>query len=236
MRSTLILTVIFGLLGVPLFAQETAGGTVAGTVTYTGPPAKMRAIEMKVDPTCAEKHGDNPAMNESLVVGESGGLANVFVQIKGVPPDKEYPVPSEAVILSQAGCMYHPRVFGIRAGQELKIRNPDGTMHNVNGMPKVNRGFNLPMNRETDETKLVFDKPEAIFPIKCDVHPWMHAYCAVMSHPYFAVTGDDGKFSIPELPSGDYEVEAWHERLGVQSTKVTARAGEPAIVDLVFSR
>lgn len=236
MRSILFVVAFISLLMVPVNAEEPVTGAVSGTITYSGPPAKMRPIDMKADPTCAEKHGGDPALNESLVTGESGGLANVFVQVKGALPDKDYPVPSEPVILSQAGCMYHPRVFGIRPGQELKIRNPDGTMHNVNGMPKVNKGFNLAMNRESDETKVVFDKPEAIFPIKCDVHPWMHAYCAVMSHPFFAVTGGDGKFSISNLPPGDYEVEAWHERLGVQSAKVTIGAGDAVRADFVFSR
>lgn len=236
MRSIFLFLTIVTVLAQPAFAQEAAAANVSGTITYSGPSAKMRPIDMKVDPTCAEKHGEHPAFNESLVVGESGGLANVFVQIKGIPLETQYPVPAEPVVLSQAGCMYHPRVFGIRPGQELKIRNPDGTMHNVNGMPKLNKGFNLPMNRETDETTVVFDKPEAIFPIKCDVHPWMHAYCAVMSHPFFAVTGEDGKFTIADVPPGAYEVEAWHERLGVQSAKVTVRAAETASVNFVFSR
>lgn len=209
---------------------------ITGVVRYEGKPAAMRPINMDADPTCAEKHADDPALNESLVVGDDGGLANVFVQITEGFPDKVYPVPETPVTLSQAGCVYRPRVFGVRAGQTLRLLNPDGTMHNVNAMPKVNQGFNKPMDRETEQSETVFARPEPIFPIKCDVHPWMRAYCAVMAHPFFAVTKENGAFSIAGLPPGEYTLEVWHERLGTQSTRVTVTADATAQVDFVFAR
>lgn len=219
-----------------LARSEESTGAIAGTVRYEGKTAVMRPIDMGADPTCAEKHAQNPALNESLVVGPDRGLANVFIQVTEGVPQRAYPVPEEPVVLSQAGCMYHPRVFGIRPGQKLQILNPDGTMHNVNAMPDVNKGFNKPMDRETERAEVVFEQPEPIFPIKCDVHPWMRAYCAVMAHPFFAVTGEDGKFTIPGLPPGEYTIEAWHERLGTQSAKVTVTAEASADVTFVFAR
>ena len=45
-------------------------------------------------------------------------------------------------------------------------------------------------------------------PFKCDVHGWMNSYAGVLDHPYFAVTGTDGTFSIDMLPPGDYVIEA----------------------------
>jgi len=233
MRLFLFLAAVAACMAVQ---AEESTGAVSGTVRYEGKAAVMRPIDMGADPTCAEKHADNPALNESLVVGPDGGLANVFMQVTEGVPQGEYPVPEEPVVLSQAGCMYHPRVFGIRAGQKLQILNPDGTMHNVNAMPSVNEGFNRPMDRETEQAEAAFPKPEAIFPIKCDVHPWMRAYCAVMAHPFFAVTGKDGTFTIPGLPPGEYTIEAWHERLGTQSMKVTVTADAFAEANFVFAR
>ena len=237
MRSvgTLAALAVLSAVTAVVKAQDLDSGAIRGVVTYVGKPAPMRPINMEADPVCVEKHGGDPSLNESLVVGENQGLANVFVQVKSGLPEREYPLPKEPVILSQAGCMYHPRVFGIRPGQVLKIRNPDGTMHNVNGMPKLNKGFNKAMSREVEESEVTFAAPEPIFPIKCDVHPWMRAYCAVMAHPFFAVTGTDGAFSIQGLPPGDYELEAWHERLGVQTMKVHVTAEETSGADFAFS-
>jgi hypothetical protein len=75
-----------------------------------------------------------------------------------------------------------------------------------------------------------------MFPLKCDVHPWMGAWVAVMDHPYFFVTGTDGKFSLAQVPPGTYEVEAWHEKLGTQTASVTIAGDEKQEVNFKFSR
>ena len=71
------------------------------------------------------------------------------------------------------------------------------------------------------------NKPEPLFKVKCDVHPWMNAYVAVMTHPYFAVTGKDGKFSIPNLPDGTYEIEARpsFDKFKPQTASITVSGG-----------
>jgi plastocyanin len=172
---------------------------------------------------------------EVLVLGPGQTMGNVFVQVKSGLPKKDHPVPKEPVVLDQKGCTYSPHVFGIRAGQTLNIMNSDGTLHNVHVMPKVNRVFNLAMPKTKTMATAVFDKPEAMFPIKCDVHPWMGAYIAVMSHPYFSTTGKDGKFTIKGLDAGTYEIEAWHERLGTKTATVTVTANETKAVNFKFS-
>jgi len=115
----------------------------------------------------------------------------------------------------------------------VMFRNSDGILHNVHGLPSENREFNIGMPPTLKEKEQTFNKPEMAFPVKCDVHPWMKAYIAVMTHPYFAVTDRDGKFTIEGLPAGTYEIEAWHEKLGTQTAEVTVD-GDGATADFTF--
>src|SRR5690606_9079932 len=80
-----------------------AGGTATlrGTVKLEGQPKEMQSLLrlMTRDAACVEMHDPaNPPKAETVVVGENGALANVFVYIsKGVA--QRYPVPSDAVVL-----------------------------------------------------------------------------------------------------------------------------------------
>ena len=119
---------------------------------------------------------------------------------------------------------YKPHVMGIMVGQPYRILNSDGVLHNIHTLPKVNKAFNRGMPATLKETTTTFEKPEEVFHIKCDVHPWMSAYIAVFTHPFFSVTSTDGKFTISGLDPGTYEITAWHEKLGTQTASVTVAA------------
>ncbi len=208
--------------------------TVTGTVSYTGQVPNLQPINMDADPVCAAKH-DQPVYPQVLVLGPGNTMANVFVQVKGTPA-KQWPAPSQPATIDQDGCMYHPHVIGVMAGQDLRFVNSDGLLHNVHGMPQQNREFNLGMPGSLKEKEVELDTPEPLFPVKCDVHPWMHAYVAVMSHPYWAVTGEDGTFTIHNLPAGSYDVEAWHEKLGTRTAHIEVADGGSATADFSFDR
>jgi len=223
-HGALVLALVLGLLA----GNVAFAGSVTGTVTYDDqvpPPGAgpFKAIKMDADPTCAAKHQE-PVPSGQLVLGSGNTLANVFVQVKN-PPQKTYTAPSQPAIIDQNGCMYQPRVIGVMVDQPLMFRNDDGILHNVHGLPTVNREFNIGMPPTVKEQNHVFNKPEPLFHVKCDVHPWMSAYVAVMTHPYFAVTGTDGKFTIKDLPPGTYELEAWQEKLGTRTASVTVGDG-----------
>ncbi len=208
------------------------GGSVTGKIVYDDVVPTLKAVSMDADPVCAAKHKE-PAYPDYLVLGTGNTLANVFIQVKN-PPAKTYPTPTTPVIIDQKGCRYEPHVVGVMVGQTLKFKNSDGVLHNVHGQPTVNREFNVGMPPTVTESDKSFNKPEPIFPVKCDVHPWMKAYAAVMTHPYFAVTGKDGQFKIDNLPAGTYEIEAWHERLGTQTAQVTVTEGGAATSNFSF--
>ena len=125
--------------------------------------------------------------------------------------------------------------MGIMVGQAYRILNSDGILHNVHTLPKVNPSFNRAMPATSKEATTTFAKPEPIFQIKCDVHPWMSAYIGVFEHPFFATTRTDGKFTIAGLDAGTYVITAWHERLGTQTASVTVTGSDTKTQDFKFA-
>jgi plastocyanin len=203
-----------------------AASSITGTVTFAGKAPNLRPLAMDADPACAKKHSA-PVPNEMLVLGGGNTMGNIMVWVsKGLPAGKSWPAPKTPVVLDQKGCVYQPHVMGIMVGQAYKILNSDGILHNVHALPKINKAFNRAMPPTVKEASATFDKPEALFLIKCDVHPWMSAYVGVFTHPFFSVTGTDGKFTISGLDPGTYEITAWHEKLGTQTASVTVGANE----------
>jgi len=212
-----------------------AASSITGTITFAGTPPAMKPVDMAAAPSCAKKH-TTPTLQEMLVLGKGNTMGNILVFVsKGLPSGKTYPAPSAPAVLDQKGCKYEPHVQGIMVGQAYKILNSDGILHNVHALPKINKQFNMPMPANRKEASATFDKPEPVFKIKCDVHPWMEAYVAPYTHPFFAVTGADGKFTIPNLEPGTYEITAWHERLPAQTATVVVPATGSKTQDFKFS-
>jgi hypothetical protein len=74
-----------------------------------------------------------------------------------------------------------------------------------------------------------------MIPVKCDLHPWMKGYVAVLTHPFYDTTEPDGKFVLSDLPQGTYEIEIWHEALGARTAEVTLAVDETKTVDFTLS-
>jgi plastocyanin len=206
-------------------------GSIAGTVSYANGDVDAE-IAMDADPVCVSLHPD--AVYTQKIVADDGTLANAFVYVKEGAAGGQAP-PAESATLDQKGCMYTPHVSGVQVGQTVVIRNSDATLHNVHAMPANNAEFNNGQPFEGMELEHTFDSVEVMVPFKCDVHPWMSSYMGVLDHPFFAVTGDDGMFSIDGLPAGDYVLEVWHEELGTQEMAVSVAAGAAAEADFDFS-
>ena len=134
---------------------------------------------------------------------------------------------------SQKGCRYIPHVLAFEVNQEIKIANEDQTSHNIHPLPKLNREWNKSQPPGTPPITEKYDKNE-IFPVKCNVHPWMHGNFAVLKNSHFAVTGDGGAFSLANLPPGKYTITAWHESYGDQAQEVTISGSETKTVNFVF--
>ena len=203
-----------------LFEPQLALGAeqkVAGVVTFNGPRPERQVIRLvgkDGKPTdCHELHQEH-LLDENLIVGEDGGLANVFVYVKKGVPKRDYPRVRKSPVLDQINCMFQPRVQGVRTGQELLMRNSDQLIHNVRSLSLRNRAFNVAQPASSPDRKKSFRRAEREIKIQCDFHPWMTAYIFVMDHPFFAVSDESGRFEFSGLPAGNYTVAAWHEELG----------------------
>ncbi|MCG5054853.1 MAG: carboxypeptidase regulatory-like domain-containing protein [Myxococcales bacterium] len=206
-------------------AAETA--SLKGTVKLKGSPPKPEDLNMKSDPFCA-KH---TAKDTSVVVGPKGGLKNVVVHVvKGL--EGAAPAASGDVVLDQSGCVYEPRVAVAVAGQQVLIKNSDQTLHNVHTYKGPATLFNQAQPQGFPPLKKKFAKSGDVVKFKCDVHPWMTGWVVVVDNPFYAVTGDDGSFTIDGLAPGKYTIEYWHEKYGAQTADVEVKAGKPAALNL----
>jgi plastocyanin len=212
-----------------------AASTITGTVTFDGKAPTLKPLAMDADPACAKKHSA-PVPSEVLTLGSGNTMGSIMVYVtKGLPAGKKFPVPTTPVVVDQNGCQYKPHVMGIMVGQTYKILNSDGVLHNIHTLPQLNAAFNRAMPATLKEVTTTFSKEEAIFHVKCDVHPWMSAFIGVFTHPFYSVTGTDGKFTISGLDPGTYEITAWHERLGTQKASVTVAANETKSQNFKFA-
>ena len=206
-------------------------GMIEGVVTFDGTPPADKLIDAKVDPTCHRAHTE-PLYTETAVVAD-GKVRWAFVHIVGGLEGKNFGVPAQPVVMDQVGCVYRPHVLGVMAGQTIQLVSSDETLHNVNAVCSSNKRFNLAFPVKGMKQERKFTATEMVH-LKCDVHPWMSAYVGVVDNPFFAVSGEDGSFTIPGVPPGDYVVEVWHETFGKQTVNVTLLPSGTARADVTF--
>ncbi len=201
-------------------------GSVSGVVLFKGDKPEQKPIaEITGNAFCKEHHKDKLPVRETFVFGNHGDkdtLQNVLVYVSKGLDDKQFEPTKAPALLDQVGCIYTPHVVAVMVGQPLEVRNSDATLHNVMSMPRDNPPFNFGMSVKDGTQKMEFKYPEMKMNTKCFMHPWMSGYIHVLEHPFFAVTGADGTFTIKGLPPGEYEISVLHEASLVQPTPATA--------------
>jgi hypothetical protein len=129
--------------------------------------------------------------------------------------------------------MYVPHVLPVQAGQVLQIYTNDPFSHNIHPRPKHNPEWNRAQPAGAMPINTRYDNPEFI-EVKCDIHPWMHGYFAVLNTSHSAVTDSSGNFSIKGLPPGKYTATSWQEQYGTQNQEVVVAGTETKTVDFTY--
>jgi hypothetical protein len=232
MRTCLAMTAMVLLAGAA--DAQTGSGVIKGRVFVRGTAPAPKTVLVGADAHCKARHPQGLEHSDFSI--SKAGLAEVLVYLKtGVKG--AFTAPATPALLDQKGCQYHPGLVAVLAGQTLKIRNSDPTLHNVHFRPRLNPEINVGQPRAGMESARVFAKPELLMPIGCDVHPWMRASLAVLPHPFFAVSAEGGAFEIRNVPPGRYEIEARHPKIPPVSATVKVGGGETAVdLTLAFER
>lgn len=218
----------------PANLDEASAGMVTGKVLFQGVPPAMPEIDMSANPNCERQHKTAPR-SEQVIVNGNGTLRNVFVWVKEGLPQVRWPKSSKAVKLDQEGCTYKPHVLAMMTDQPLEISNDDPVNHNVHAESLLNAAWNESQPPRAEKKIKRFAAQEIMFPVTCSVHPWMRSYVAVVAHPFFAVTGDDGTFALKGLPPGTYTIEAVHEKFGKKESKVTIGPRESKTAEFTYT-
>jgi plastocyanin len=226
-------TLFFLTLGLLSSLPAVRAADLTGTITLKGtPPAEKELTPIKDDPTCAAMYPGALPKTRFYVVSASGELADVVVYLKDVP-SASTGASAAPVTLDQKGVLYAPQILAVQTGQKVIVKNSDPLMHNVHIKPAANAEKNVPQAAGAPDLTFTFDKPEPFLKFQCDVHPWMFAWVSVFDHPYFAVSGPDGKFTIKNVPPGKYTLEAAHRKLGKQSAEIEVKA-DGAVQNFTF--
>lgn len=217
---------------VPTAVGALAARGIMGRVVLRGTPPPEKEIPM--DPSCGKIHVGK-ATTRFFVLDAEGGLADVFLWLYDFPGVGGQP-PTMQLEIRQHGCEYSPYVSAVQIGQHLRIFNDDALLHNVHATPDApgNSGVNQSQLPGAAPLDLIFAKPELFLRFKCDVHPWMFAYVNVSGHPFYAVSGTNGTFAIPEPPPGEYQLQILHRKLESRLVKVSVQQGQGVRVNVVF--
>lgn len=197
-------------------------GTIRGAVMLDGPAPAREAVSLPGE--CRGVHAGGVVVPDDVLVRD-GLVQNAFVVLRGVDNRAAPAAPDTDVLIDQVGCMFTPRVVGVRVRQQLRLLNSDAVLHNVHALPEINSEFNVGMPTQGMVVQKSFKRPETMVRIKCDVHPWMGAWVGVVDHPWFDVSDDAGAFELSDVPVGTYELEVWHEVFGRVTREVEVRDG-----------
>ena len=209
-------------IALPRFATaaDDQWGDLTGRLIYDGKAPERKKLVVDKDVECCGKFD---IRDESLMVSKDGGLKNVYIYVRSKRVDICPDIATEAknqVLLDNRDCIFIPHCMSIwKDCQEFYIVNSDPVAQNVAFNPLLDKPANIVIPVKGDATWTFKRAQRVPVPIACNYHPWESAYILPLDHPYVAITGEDGSFTIPKLPVGELEFQLWHERVGYLDTE-----------------
>jgi hypothetical protein len=185
------------------------GGTITGSVKWTGPVPRIPTILINKDAEICDPQGQKKRDLERLVISSNGGVANTVVFLKDITRGKAMDLPEERRFLNQKTCRYEPHVLLVPDNGTLQLKSSDPVLHTVHMSGASD--YNLPFPFANQTVSRTMNR-EGTVDLRCNAgHVWMNGEMLVVRHPYYAVTDEDGNFKLTNVPAGEYEIEAWHE-------------------------
>ncbi len=238
MRATMVVSVTFTFLALaglapPAYAYEeievSDGGTIQGTVTFQGRVPMRKVIPTKDQEVCGE-----PREEPKIRIGENNGVQEAVVFLEEVEKGKKWGAPEQPPTLDNKDCRFHPHVQVVREG-DLNIHNSDPVLHNTHGFYGRRTAFNVALPNQDQTITKALRRPGEIR-VECDEHGWMLAWLYVADSPYYTLTGEDGSFTIEDVPPGEYSLVAQDGYAGKFTESVTVKSGETASVDIEMKK
>ncbi len=211
------------------------GGAISGKVIFKGKDPDPKIFAITKDPeTC----GTGNRMVDFVKVN-NGALNDVVVYLSKVKQGKAFQKDQAGGDINQKGCAFAPFLQVMQNGAEVSVLNSDPVSHNIHTYEILGRAKKTVFNVSQPDQNSVIKKTVKLrrgtaMKIECDQHDFMQGFVFVAKNPYYAVVGDDGSFSIDNIPPGKYKINAWHGTLKNQKSKVTVAAGGKATVNFEF--
>ena len=201
-------------------------GTVSGTVRWRGD------VPAAVDVSLPEGHPCGRTRRvPSVRVGPTGGVEGAIIVLEGIHEGR-LPMGGE-VRFAFSDCGLSPLVAATSVGATLHFENDEDILHNVRVVGGRESWLDVGLPTRGAVTEAVARL--GVHRITDDAaHPWIEAYLYVTYHPYVAVTGADGRFTLPRVPVGSYQIRLWHPGILDGSAPSSGRPSRSA--PIVLSR
>ncbi|HTV59477.1 MAG TPA: carboxypeptidase regulatory-like domain-containing protein [Verrucomicrobiae bacterium] len=184
-------------------------GTIQGVVKWTGTVPKIPKLPITKNEQVCDPQNTKTRDLERLLIGPDGAVENTVVYLKNVSEGKAMAIPDQRWHLDQKNCRYVPHILIVPVGSALQIESSDPILHTVHMSGAASN--NIPFPFQGQYIPAMMREP-GVVNLKCNAgHVWMNAEVIVVKNPYVAVTDEQGRFKISDVPPGDYEIEAWHE-------------------------
>jgi plastocyanin len=229
----LLAILVASLAGSPAQSYEVGtvadGGTIEGIVVYRGDVPTRKIIPSKNVETCG-----GPREEPMIRVGADQAVESAVVYLVDVAKGKAWPEQGKPPELDNVKCRFEPEVQVIAPGR-LDVVNGDPVLHNTHGYYDKRTAFNLALPNEGQRIPVELKRAGTVR-VDCDAHGWMEGWIYVVDNPYYAITGADGKFTINDVPPGDYKLVAVQSFTGPIEMPVTVKGGEPTKLEIELKK